>query len=553
MLKKIVLTFFSIAAFLVCAVPGFAADEVHFTVTGPASVTFDWRGLSSSDDKISYGTCSDCESTTVTAYTPSPLPFSSSGPYFEAKLTGLANNTVYYYKIGANAEKTFKTAPPPGGSGFIVTAESDIGDSTSYFNMAIMQNMIATINPDVSLVAGDITYGADHGQSKVDQHFNDVMVWSQTIPYMPAWGNHEWDQSTDDMRNYLGRFGLPNSYSSPIESSYTTACPQNLGKDWYWFDYGNARFIAYPEPFGNCGSYSSNSMDWTDWFNKVQSVMQDAQNNTNIQFIVTWGHRPAYSSGHHPGDPTLKGYLVYLGDHFSKYVLNINGHSHNYERTYPQHGVTHITAGTGGADLEQDGSCLWLACAQPSWSAVRYMRQGVIKLIFGSTGIVGQFICGPAGGGVNDVTCNQGDVIDSFTIGTVSSPTASLSANPTSITSGQSSALTWSSTDAVSCVGTGFSTGNAISGSASVAPSATTTYSVSCTGPGGTATASATVTVTSAFTYTLSGGSAVSVVAGGSVSQTGTAKLTGARNTSAQSGSVSVATAASNEIGRAHV
>jgi len=34
-LKKIVLTFFSIAAFLECPAPGFAADEVHFTVTGP--------------------------------------------------------------------------------------------------------------------------------------------------------------------------------------------------------------------------------------------------------------------------------------------------------------------------------------------------------------------------------------------------------------------------------------------------------------------------------------------------------------------------------------
>jgi F5/8 type C domain/Domain of unknown function (DUF1929)/Glyoxal oxidase N-terminus len=75
-------------------------------------------------------------------------------------------------------------------------------------------------------------------------------------------------------------------------------------------------------------------------------------------------------------------------------------------------------------------------------------------------------------------------------------PTASLSANPTSITAGQSSTLTWSSTNATSCTGTGFSTGNATAGSVTVTPSVTTSYSVSCMGSGGTATASATVGVT---------------------------------------------------------
>ena len=76
-------------------------------------------------------------------------------------------------------------------------------------------------------------------------------------------------------------------------------------------------------------------------------------------------------------------------------------------------------------------------------------------------------------------------------------PTASLSANPTSITAGQSSTLTWSSTNATSCTGTGFSTGGATAGSITVTPSSTTTYSVSCTGSSSTATASATVVVSS--------------------------------------------------------
>ena len=79
-------------------------------------------------------------------------------------------------------------------------------------------------------------------------------------------------------------------------------------------------------------------------------------------------------------------------------------------------------------------------------------------------------------------------------------PTATLTANPTSITSGQSSTLTWSSTNATSCTGTNF-TASGTSGSTSVSPTVTTTYSVTCTGAGGTSpAASATVTVSSAGT-----------------------------------------------------
>jgi len=77
--------------------------------------------------------------------------------------------------------------------------------------------------------------------------------------------------------------------------------------------------------------------------------------------------------------------------------------------------------------------------------------------------------------------------------------TASLSASPTKISSGQSSTLTWSSTNATSCAGSNFNA-SAISGSAVVTPTVTTSYSVSCTGDGGSASALATVSVGSATT-----------------------------------------------------
>ena len=85
-------------------------------------------------------------------------------------------------------------------------------------------------------------------------------------------------------------------------------------------------------------------------------------------------------------------------------------------------------------------------------------------------------------------------------------PTVTFTASPTSITSGGSSTLTWSSTNTTSCTASGGWNGaKATSGSQSTgALTTTTTYTLTCTGAAGSASASATVTVgaTTFFTIT---------------------------------------------------
>ncbi|TSC69223.1 MAG: Uncharacterized protein G01um101456_290 [Parcubacteria group bacterium Gr01-1014_56] len=79
-----------------------------------------------------------------------------------------------------------------------------------------------------------------------------------------------------------------------------------------------------------------------------------------------------------------------------------------------------------------------------------------------------------------------------------SAPTVTLSVSPVSITAGQSSSLTWSSTNATSCTASnGWTGAKATSGTQSVSPTANTTYTMTCTGAGGSANQSTTVTVTS--------------------------------------------------------
>lgn len=389
------------------AAEGFAADEIHWTITGQTSVTIDWRGA---EGAVRYGVTKKKLGQTATAADPEPLPFSSKGPFREARITGLRENTLYYYAIGKGPAHTFRTPPPRGASGFTFFVQGDIGNSHDWSRVAPCQSMIAQGKPAFVLCVGDLTYANPVGQYAVGVHFNDMMAWSLDAAYMPAWGNHEWDEpDKDDLRNYKGRFDLPHPQSSPADARYPHA---GGGEDWYWFDYGNVRFIAYPEPWRGA---------WRDWSDQVRKVMAEAEEDTAITFIVTFGHRPAFSSGYHEGEPELQGILGTLRVRFPKFVLNLNGHSHDYERTHPQNGVVHLTAGTGGSDLEEaEGDCLWLGgCPQPPWSACRAMHHVVVKLRVESDRIEGTAYCGPPGSGGsnrNDITCERGSVVDAFKI-----------------------------------------------------------------------------------------------------------------------------------------
>src|SRR5262245_48010686 len=191
------------------ALEALAADEIHWTITGQTSVVFDWRGTLS-EDFIQYSISPGVLDHTVTAVTPSPLPTSSSGRFWEANITGLQESTRYYYAIAGGPEHTFMTPPQHGSSGdFTVYAVGDVGSSLAYSRVPSVQNLMAGVygngTADFALLVGDLSYGDINGADDVDQHFNDVMAWARDAAYMPAWGNHEWNTSTskpDHLNNY---------------------------------------------------------------------------------------------------------------------------------------------------------------------------------------------------------------------------------------------------------------------------------------------------------------------------------------------------------------
>jgi hypothetical protein len=377
--------------------------QIHFTVSAPDAVTFNWRG---SDGTLRYW-AKNIAPRTVQARRPTPEPFSSPGPWQEAVADGLRPGTEYFYEVGHPVRPTtqaFRAPPAPGGVGFTFVATGDIGASTSWPAAATVARMIARVDPALVFALGDLTYADQRSQEDVDRHFDDVMVWSRRAAYMPLWGNHEWDGKGDDLRNYKGRFALPNAAASP--GAPQAGC---CGEDWYWFDYGAVRFIVYPEPYAK--------ETWPDWARKAEPVFAAAQANPALRFIVTAGHRPAYSSGEHDGKPQIRAILDDFGARFGKYVLNLNGHSHNYERTKPQARVVHVTAGIGGGPLAPPATaCKFPDCKAPPWVAFRAVHHGFVKLTVRADGIVVEAICAGASPAEDSVRCGDGEILDTALI-----------------------------------------------------------------------------------------------------------------------------------------
>ena len=367
-------------------------DEVHYSFTGGTSVAIDWRGTS---DDVRWG-ATTAYGSTARGSAPGWTPWSSAGPFWQLELTGLAPGATYHYSIGGGPDMAFHT-PPTGALRF--DAIGDVGDTASFGHLGGTLSAIANDNPSFVLMVGDLTYGNAPGASisVVDQHFNDIMnSWGTSAAYMPAWGNHEYDVSgSDNLLNYKGRLLMPHAQASP--GSPDISC---CGNDWGWFDAGPVRFVAYPEP-------------WTgalaDWQAKAGAILAQAQADPSIKYIVTYGHRPAYSTGYHPGEAGLADILDGFGDSFSKYVLNLNGHSHDYERFQPIHGVSHVTVGAPSS-LELP----WTS-ADPR-TAFRAMHLSHLRVDVSDTGMRLQAVCDDASS-KDDTTCANGSVLDEYTIG----------------------------------------------------------------------------------------------------------------------------------------
>lgn len=316
---------------------------------------------------------------------------------------------IYYYSIGNSRDiNKFRTPPAPGKSGFRVCLTSDIHEASK--ECLAMFDQIAELKPEIVITTGDVTGAGPDGQQEVSQRFHDAMVWSLSAAWMPAWGNHDWEYTdVDDLRTLKGRFDIPNP--GTISTSPAISC---CGEDWGWFDYGNVRFISYPEPW--------TSESWKEWTNQVTGVFESAEKNPKIKFVITFGHRSGYTSTirRSPGDLHLRNILDSLHVSFTKYKLDLSGHNHQYERYNLPSGMSYIVNSSTGSYYHEG----WDNTIKPPDCTFRAIHYGILVLDFTDETIEGRFICsknstqpGPDYMPLEEPVCEQpGTVIDSFII-----------------------------------------------------------------------------------------------------------------------------------------
>jgi hypothetical protein len=377
-------------------------SQVHFTYTSPTSATFSWRG----NNRSMRIWAKSEPPRTIEARVAKPGPFSMAGTWQEAEVTDLRPDTQYAYEVGRPRQPVptfFRSPPEAGKSGFGFAAITELGASLEFKSVRPTHRLVAIGEPAFVLVLGGLTFADLRAQTSVDRHFEDAMAWSRSAAYLPVWSEHEWaSPKRDDLRNYKGRFALPNAQAS------VGAPPEGCcGEDWWWLDFGNVRFVSYPEPYTDA--------TWDEWAEKAAGLFAEAEAAPTTELVVTVGHRPAYSSGLEGGDARLRKILDGFGARFPKYVLNLSGHAGVYERTKPQAHVVHITVPPGGGDLVRaDTSCGWKDCKAPAFTAFRALHRGMLRFSSQPRALKVEAFCSTATPGRDDVRCVEGEILDSY-------------------------------------------------------------------------------------------------------------------------------------------
>ncbi len=435
-----------VAVFALSTVPNSRAatdsvDEIHYSYGDDAtSVVFDWHGA---EQTIYYGPDSTYGMQAV-AGDPPYLPTDEPGPFREVTLSDLSPGTTYHYMIGADGvDHTFATAPTGDytsvDTGDTMSSSCPKPDTSVY--MPQMQQLIAAQDPYFVTHGGDIAIANQCGQQAIHRYYTDIQAWSLTSALQVAFGNHEYGPPTtsplappgtpyDSLANYKGRDRLSNAQTTPNDTAATTTHPgcgdENAnvvrvntcqGDDWGYFTAGHVFYIAYPEP-----DTGPNLPSMTAWEQAASALMAGAQADPNIDFIVTFGHRTAFTDSGTGAVPATHDALVALAAIYSpapgntygmygKYVVNIQHDAHNMEAFAPnpndnKHGLTYITDAAGG-----QGMTNWVTKIDPD-SVFRMRHLGILVSRYDAAArtLSFSFVCGSHSSASED-PCNYGSTL----------------------------------------------------------------------------------------------------------------------------------------------
>jgi len=318
-----------LALFLTLALTNAAPSQVHITLSGKVGeiyVTYSTPG-SIADSNVQYGLSNTTLSTTVVGTQTKFTDDSYVAYIHDVLLTGLADNTRYYYRVGSNSDAwskvfTFKTKT----KNITYAIYGDLG----YVNDNAIAQLTAEVEDgvyDQILHVGDFAYDFQDSNGTVGDNFmNQIQPVAAAVPYMITAGNHE---AHNNFTEYLNRFsGVTKGLAK------NSGSPTNL---WYSWNSEYTHFVVIDTEMYNY-SYSpvevENALNWLK-----NDLITANKNRAQYPWIVMLGHKASWM------DTTV---WTTFDEYSHTYGVDLYfcGHQHNYDRMFPFHdsaGQTYTT------------------------------------------------------------------------------------------------------------------------------------------------------------------------------------------------------------------
>lgn len=310
---------------------------------------------------------------------------------YRAVLGTMTPGTTFHYRIvdGAGVptgDITATTAPSGSSLRFLAYADQGTYEDGSLGPPAYRPGEVIdaalTYDPDLVLVAGDLSYSEEAALRWWNQWFDIVEPLASTRPFYAAVGNHDRDFVVG-YDHWYKRFSFARD-------------EQN-----YAFDAGPVHFIVLnsqeaclegemTEPVQrvnpNCTvtEQTNAPLENTAITDFIKADLADAKER-GVPWIVATFHHPPYAHGGYNESNSGASYMWWLRDHwiplFEQYGVDlvITGHDHVYERSWPMlanqtqttsgstfregKGIVYLTTGGGGRSTytPSSGAPWWLA------------------------------------------------------------------------------------------------------------------------------------------------------------------------------------------------
>jgi hypothetical protein len=356
--------------------------EPYLQSATQTSVIIKWRSNSTKDFNVKIGINADALQTFIIK-----KPTINN----EVQVDKLIPNTKYYYSISnqelSTVSGSFYTLPKAASTQkmeFVIFGDCGTNTVKQREVLSAVKSHFEEQRIDGVLLLGDNAYAYGHDEEYQNNFFNiyQDQLLKNTVLW-PTPGNHDYADRTGpnlfgNHPPYFDIFSLPTNGQSGGLASNT--------ESYYYFDIGNIHFVSL-DSYGRV-----NDKRMSDLLGAQAVWLQNDLSQNKQDWTVVYFHHPPFSKGSHDSDKEqelidIRNNLVPI---FDKYNVDLvmNGHSHNYERSYLLNGFSgvessfslpkHALSSTSGKYNGENNSCPYVKS-----------KKGTVYLVAGVGGWVG--------------------------------------------------------------------------------------------------------------------------------------------------------------------